>query len=84
MYEEIDEIMFDTLDNLFKKTGMSPSEIDILVVNVSLFSPAPSLAARIINRYKMRENVKAFNLAGMGCSARDVYKRQLLRTCTRK
>ncbi|QCE05749.1 Thiolase-like [Vigna unguiculata] len=69
MYEEIDEIMFDTLDNLFKKTGISPSEIDILVVNVSLFSPAPSLTARIINRYKMRENVKAFNLAGMGCSA---------------
>jgi len=61
--------MFDTLDNLFKKTGISPSEVDILVVNVSLFSPAPSLAARIINRYKMRENVKAFNLAGMGCSA---------------
>ncbi|TKY50629.1 3-ketoacyl-CoA synthase 21 [Spatholobus suberectus] len=68
-YEEIDEIMFDTLDNLFKKTGVSPSEIDILVVNVSLFSPAPSLTARIINKYKMRENIKAFNLAGMGCSA---------------
>ncbi|BAT93593.1 hypothetical protein LR48_Vigan02g268500 [Vigna angularis] len=68
-YEEIDEIMFDTLDNLFKKTAISPSEIDILVVNVSLFSPAPSLTARVINRYKMRENVKAFNLTGMGCSA---------------
>ncbi|KAG2401029.1 3-ketoacyl-CoA synthase [Vigna angularis] len=68
-YEEIDEIMFDTLDNLFKKTAISPSEIDILVVNVCLFSPAPSLTARVINRYKMRENVKAFNLAGMGCSA---------------
>ncbi|XP_027363301.1 3-ketoacyl-CoA synthase 19 [Abrus precatorius] len=68
-YEEIDEIMFDTLDNLFKRTGFSPSDIDILVVNVSLFSPAPSLTARIINRYKMREDVKAFNLAGMGCSA---------------
>ncbi|RDX91385.1 3-ketoacyl-CoA synthase 19, partial [Mucuna pruriens] len=68
-YEEIDEIMFETLDKLFKKTGICPSEVDILVVNVSLFSPAPSLTARIINRYKMRENVKAFNLAGMGCSA---------------
>ncbi|KAK7390740.1 hypothetical protein VNO78_18787 [Psophocarpus tetragonolobus] len=68
-YEEIDEIMFDTLDGLFKKTGIRPSEVDILVVNVSLFSPAPSLSARIINRYKMRENIKSFNLAGMGCSA---------------
>ncbi|KAL5060609.1 hypothetical protein RYX36_032213 [Vicia faba] len=69
IYEEIDEIMFDTLDNLFKKTCFSPSEIDILVVNVSMFSPIPSLTARIINRYKMREDVKVFNLAGMGCSA---------------
>ncbi|CAI8583343.1 unnamed protein product [Vicia faba] len=68
-YEEIDEIMFDTLDNLFKRTCFSPSEIDILVVNVALFSPIPSLTARIINRYKMREDVKVFNLAGMGCSA---------------
>ncbi|XP_058772014.1 3-ketoacyl-CoA synthase 19-like [Vicia villosa] len=68
-YEEIDEIMFDTLDNLFKKTCFSPSEIDILVVNLSLFSPIPSLTSRIINRYKMREDVKVFNLAGMGCSA---------------
>ncbi|KAI5401914.1 3-ketoacyl-CoA synthase 19, variant 3 [Lathyrus oleraceus] len=68
-YEEIDEIMFDTLDGLFKRTCFSPSEIDILVVNVSLFSPIPSLTARIINRYKMREDVKVFNLAGMGCSA---------------
>ncbi|CAL0300478.1 unnamed protein product [Lupinus luteus] len=68
-YAEIDEIMFDTLDNLFKRTGFSPSEIDILVVNVSLFSPSPSLTSRIINRYKMREDIKSFNLAGMGCSA---------------
>ncbi|KAK7311215.1 hypothetical protein RJT34_09206 [Clitoria ternatea] len=68
-FDEIDEIMFDTLDNLFERTGFSPSDIDILVVNVSLFSPAPSLTAHIINRYKMREDIKAFNLTGMGCSA---------------
>ncbi|KAJ7971335.1 3-ketoacyl-CoA synthase [Quillaja saponaria] len=66
---EMDDIFFDTLDKLFAKTGFSPSQIDILVVNVSLFSPAPSLTARIINRYKMKEDVKAYNLTGMGCSA---------------
>lgn len=66
---EMDEIIFDTLDKLFSRTKLCPSEIDILVVNVSLFSPAPSLTARIINRYKMRENIKSFNLSGMGCSA---------------
>ncbi|KAK8277226.1 hypothetical protein V6Z12_D10G250600 [Gossypium hirsutum] len=52
-HAEMDEIMFSTLDNLFEKTGVYPSVIDILVINISLFSPAPSLTSRIINRYKM-------------------------------
>ncbi|XP_016176884.1 3-ketoacyl-CoA synthase 19 [Arachis ipaensis] len=69
IHDEIDEIMFQTLDNLFNNTGIAPSDVDILVVNVSLFSPSPSLTSRIVNRYKMRENVKSFNLSGMGCSA---------------
>ncbi|WCJ19469.1 3-ketoacyl-CoA synthase 3 [Euphorbia peplus] len=68
-YLEMDEIIFGTIDKLFEKTGISPSEIDILVVNVSLFSPAPSLTARVVNRYKMREDIKSFNMSGMGCSA---------------
>ncbi|XP_021910144.1 3-ketoacyl-CoA synthase 19 [Carica papaya] len=66
---ELDDIIFQTLDKLFASSGVLPSEIDILVVNVSLLSPAPSLTARVINRYKMRENIKVFNLSGMGCSA---------------
>lgn len=66
---EVDDIIFNTLDKLFARTGVSPSEIDILVVNVSLLSPMPSLTARVMNRYKMRDDVKAFNLSGEGCSA---------------
>lgn len=66
---EIDDIVYGTLDKLFAKTGVSPSEIDILVVTVSMISSVPSLPARMINRYKMREDVKVFNLSGMGCSA---------------
>ncbi|XP_047325779.1 3-ketoacyl-CoA synthase 19-like [Impatiens glandulifera] len=66
---EMDEIMFETLQGLLAKTGFNPSDIDILVVNVSLLSTVPSLTARIINRYKMREDIKVFNLTGMGCSA---------------
>ncbi|KAL3833970.1 hypothetical protein ACJIZ3_008706 [Penstemon smallii] len=67
--EEIDDLFFQTLDNLFSKSKVSPQEIDILVVNVSLLSPVPSLTARIINRYKMRPDLKVYNLSGMGCSA---------------
>ncbi|GLT50874.1 hypothetical protein SLA2020_243300 [Shorea laevis] len=66
---EVDDVIFDTLDKLFAKAGVSPSEIDILVINVSMISSAPSLLARVINRYKMRDDIKAFNLSGMGCSA---------------
>ncbi|TXG49657.1 hypothetical protein EZV62_025532 [Acer yangbiense] len=66
---EMDDIIFTTLDRLFSKTGISPSEINILVVNVSLFSTFPSLASRVMNHYKIRDNVKTFNLSGMGCSA---------------
>lgn len=66
---EMDECFNPTLDSLFQKTEICPSKIDILVVNVSMFSPSPSLSSRIINRYKMREDIKVFNLAGMGCSA---------------
>ncbi|GAV77268.1 FAE1_CUT1_RppA domain-containing protein/ACP_syn_III_C domain-containing protein [Cephalotus follicularis] len=67
--EELDDLIFDTLDNLFAKTNISPSAIDILVVNVSLSSPVPSLTSRVINRYKMRDDIKAYNFSGMGCSA---------------
>ncbi|XP_047944767.1 3-ketoacyl-CoA synthase 19-like, partial [Salvia hispanica] len=67
--QELDHIFYQTLDSLFAKSRVSPQEIDILVVNVSLLSPSPSLSSRIINRYKMRPDVKAFNLSGMGCSA---------------
>ncbi|KAL8525591.1 hypothetical protein ACS0TY_015001 [Phlomoides rotata] len=66
---EMDEFFLDSIDNLFKRSPISPSEIDLLVVNISMFSTMPSLSARIINHYKMREDIKVYNLAGMGCSA---------------
>lgn len=67
--EEMDEIIFDTLDNLFDRTGFNPSDIDILVVNVSLLATNPSLTSRVVNRYKMRPDIKTYNVTGMGCSA---------------
>ncbi|XP_058094738.1 3-ketoacyl-CoA synthase 19-like [Magnolia sinica] len=69
---EMDDCFNATLDKLFLKSGFLPTDIDVLVVNVSMFSPAPSLAARIIHRYNMREDIKVYNLSGMGCSASGV------------
>lgn len=67
--EEAELVIFSAMDSLLAKTGLKPKDIDVLVVNCSLFSPTPSLSAMVINKYKLRSNIKSFNLSGMGCSA---------------
>ncbi|KAL6013593.1 Protein Nef [Asimina triloba] len=68
--EEAEHVMFGALDSLFRNTpSVKPKDIGVLVVNCSLFNPTPSLSAMIVNRYKLRGNIRSFNLGGMGCSA---------------
>ncbi|XP_058091357.1 3-ketoacyl-CoA synthase 5-like [Magnolia sinica] len=67
--EEAELVIFSVIDSLLEKTGVKPKDIDILIVNCSLFSPTPSLSAMVVNKYKMRSNIQSYNLAGMGCSA---------------
>jgi 3-ketoacyl-CoA synthase len=67
--EEAEQVMFGALDNLFTNTQVNPKSIGILVVNCSLFNPTPSLSAMIVNKYRLRGNIRSFNLGGMGCSA---------------
>ncbi|ERN08249.1 hypothetical protein AMTR_s00018p00245180 [Amborella trichopoda] len=66
---EAEEVMFGAIDALFERTGVRPRDIGVLIVNCSLFNPTPSLSAMIVNHYKMRSDIKSFNLGGMGCSA---------------
>ncbi|CAF1926879.1 3-ketoacyl-CoA synthase 4 [Brassica napus] len=67
--EEAEQVMFGALDSLFANANVNPKEIGILVVNCSLFNPTPSLSAMIVNKYKLRGNIRSYNLGGMGCSA---------------
>jgi len=67
--EEAEQVMFGALDNLFTNTQVNRKSIGILVVNCSLFNPTPSLSAMIVNKYRLRGNIRSFNLGGMGCSA---------------
>ncbi|XP_075668203.1 3-ketoacyl-CoA synthase 20-like isoform X2 [Castanea sativa] len=67
--KEAEMVMFGVIDELLAKTGVKTKDIRILVVNCSLFNPAPSLSAMVVNRYKLRGNILSYNLSGMGCSA---------------
>lgn len=72
--EEADFVMSNALDQLFESTGVKPKDVDILIVNCSIFSPTPSLAAMIVNKYKMRENILSYNLSGMVRSEREQHE----------
>ncbi|MCO5596563.1 hypothetical protein L7F22_050628 [Adiantum nelumboides] len=67
--EEMDLMLFGAIDDLLFQTDLDPARIDFLIIHACLFYPTPSLSARIVNRYKLRADVKTYNLSGMGCAA---------------
>ena len=67
--EEAEAVICGCLQDLMDKTNLKPKEIDFLVINCSLFSPTPSLAAMVSNHFHLRPDCKTYNLGGMGCSA---------------
>nr|GEU61581.1 very-long-chain 3-ketoacyl-CoA synthase, Thiolase-like protein [Tanacetum cinerariifolium] len=59
MMDVMDEahlVIFSAMDSLFQQTGISPKEIDILIVNCSVFAPTPSITTMVVNKYKMNHN----------------------------
>merc|ERR1712187_852145 len=67
--EEAEAVIFPIVQRVLEKTGLAAKDIDFLIVNCSLFSPTPSLCAMISNKFKFRQDVRSYNLSGMGCSA---------------
>ncbi|OEL20873.1 3-ketoacyl-CoA synthase 12 [Dichanthelium oligosanthes] len=69
----MDAFFHDAVAELFARTtaglGLGPRDVDVLVVNVITFHPAPSLASRIVRAHGTRNDVAAYNLTGMGCAA---------------
>ncbi|KAH7277742.1 hypothetical protein KP509_38G004900 [Ceratopteris richardii] len=66
---ETENLIAVAAKRLLRETGVEGREIDIVIINSSLFNPSPSLSAFAVRTLKLRSNVKTFNLAGMGCSA---------------
>lgn len=66
---EAETVIFDIVEKALKKAKVSPKEIDVLVINCSLFSPTPSLCAMVISKFGMRSDIQSYNLSGMGCGA---------------
>jgi len=67
--KEAETVIFDIVASALKKAKLQPHEIDILVINCSLFSPTPSLCAMVISKFGLRQDIQSFNLSGMGCGA---------------
>ncbi|XP_003578668.1 3-ketoacyl-CoA synthase 6 [Brachypodium distachyon] len=66
---EAELVVFSMIDDLLAKTCISLDAINVLITNCSGFCPVPSIADRIVNRYKLRGDIPIINLSGMGCSA---------------
>jgi predicted naringenin-chalcone synthase len=66
---EAKEVLFTLVRDILKRTGVQPNAIDFLIINCSLFCPTPSLCALVCNEFCLRQDVRTYNLGGMGCSA---------------
>ena len=49
--------------------NLSLLQIGIVMVSCSCFAPTPSMAAMLVNRFKLRSDVLTYNFSGMGCSS---------------
>jgi hypothetical protein len=67
--KEAETVIFDIVESALRKARLHPRDVDVLVINCSLFSPTPSLCAMVISNFGMRQDIQSFNLLGMGCGA---------------
>ncbi|WVZ70268.1 hypothetical protein U9M48_018945 [Paspalum notatum var. saurae] len=67
--DETELVIFSAVDEVFARTTVRPEEIDVLIVNCSIFTPTPVFVDMVVNRYKLRADVQSLNLSGMGCGA---------------
>ncbi|XP_058763579.1 3-ketoacyl-CoA synthase 15-like [Vicia villosa] len=67
--EELSIVMFGAIKNLLAATKVKPKDIKILIVNCGILNTTPSISSMVINHFKLRPDIRSFNLGGMGCAA---------------
>lgn len=60
--EEAEAVIYGAVQEVLDKTGVKPKEVDILIINCSLFSPTPSLCAMVVHHFGMRSDTLTYNL----------------------
>jgi len=65
-------VVFPLVREVLARSNVRPEQIDFLIINCSLFSPTPSLCAMVCNEFCLREDIRSYNLGGMGCSANGI------------
>ncbi|KAK1361562.1 3-ketoacyl-CoA synthase [Heracleum sosnowskyi] len=68
-FQESHESIFTSIENLLSKTLIDPLRIDTLIVTSGCFSPSPSFTSHIVNKFNLKNDIKTYNLSGMGCSS---------------
>ena len=66
---ETERILFDVTADVLSKSGTRPDQVDVVITSCSCFAPTPSMAAMIVNKFKMRKDVLTYSMAGLGCSS---------------
>jgi len=67
--DETEMVLYDIVETLLRQTAVDPADIDVVITSCSCFAPTPSMAAMLVNRFKMRRDVLTYSMAGMGCSS---------------
>jgi 3-ketoacyl-CoA synthase len=65
---EAEVVMGAAVREVLDRAGIKPEQVDILVTSTSIFCPTPSLASMLVNQVKLRSDIQAYHLGGMGCS----------------
>lgn len=54
---ESERVICDVIADVLKKTKTNARDVDILIINCSLFSPTPSLCALAAHKFNMRKDI---------------------------